>query len=192
MKNIQDIIAKITNRLESSLENMVEKSLRLQRLKNAVVQKKSEPTQKDFEEYIKDHATKAAVIAAGAALVPGPLGMLVLVKETQSVLQIQVDLIARLCLATKHEEEVTNEMVLQILATALGNVGINVAVTQGTRLIAEQMAKQTAKNISSRVLQKGGFSVLAKWIPFVGSGLMYKYTYKSTKELGEKVLKSLK
>lgn len=190
-KQDKDVLANITHKLEDRLTDMVEKSIKIQRKKAQVPVKGGKPTQEELEDIINNYAGKSATLAAGFALIPGPLGVLALFKELQSILQTQVDLVAHLSLRLKKQEEVTTEMVVNMLATALGNVGITLLVNQSGKIVLQRLSKHAAKSLGSRLLQKGGASVLAKWIPLAGSGLMYKHTYGSTKELGERTLKLL-
>ena len=187
MKKMSRIQA-VSNNIEQRITRMVEKSIRIQSAKAEVPVHGSKPTAAELEEVINNFARKTATIAAGFSLIPGPLGVLALVKELQSVLQTQIDLIAYLSLRLHKREEVTTELVTAMLATAIGNVGLSVVASQGGKILLKRVSSMTVKRIGSRIAQKGSYHFLAKWIPLAGSGLMYAHTFRTTKKLGSRAL----
>lgn len=181
----------ITDRLEQNITRMVEKSIRVQSAKAEVPVKGGKPSPAEMEEVIDNYARKTAALAAGFSLIPGPLGVLAMFKEIQSILQGQIDMIAYMSLRLHKREEVTTDMVMGMLATALGNMGITLVATQGGKILLKKIGNATAKRIGSRIIQKSGYHFAAKWVPLAGSGLMYMHTFHSTKRLGTRTLKLL-
>lgn len=180
--------------IEKRIARMVEKSIHVQSYK-ADLPKNSKPTVEELHETIDNFARKSAAMAAGFSLIPGPLGVFALYKELQSVLQTQIDLVAYLTLRMHKREQVTTDLVLSMLATALGNVGISLLTVQGGKVIlrrlSTELAETTAKRIGARIAQKSGYHFAAKWIPLAGSGLLYLHTLHTTRQLGRRALKLL-
>lgn len=176
--------------MEQRVEHMVEKSIRKQALKDT--DSRGKPTVEELQEIIDNYARTAAMVAAGFSLIPGPLGMILIYKELQTILQTQIDLVAHLTLRLHKKDVVTSELLMGMMTTLLGNVGISVAASQGERIILNalerEMAKHAAKKLSARFAQKAGYHVAAKWVPLAGSGLMYAHTLYATRKLGKRAL----
>lgn len=179
--------------IERRVDNMVDKAL--EREKEKLRHKTGERPQgaaseMEISALIDQYAQKAAAISGSLSLIPGPLGVLAVYKEMQLILQTQIEMIAALSLRLHKHEDLSKEILLGIIATVFGTVGIRFLANQGGQYILEkvsaEISKRIAQSIGKSVAQKTVQHMAAKWIPLAGSALIFAYTQRATKILGHK------
>ena len=180
--------------IEKKISKMVEKSLRKQSLRTDLPSG-SKASYEEIHEAIENYARTSAAIAAGFSLIPGPLGILAMYQEMQSILNTQIDMIAYLTLRLHKREQVNHDLIFSILATSIGNVGISLLTSEGGQLILERLTQRltarVAEGIGKSIATKTSRHFAAKWVPLLGSGMMYLYTLHATRHLGWRAAKLL-
>lgn len=128
---------------------------------------------------------KAAALSAGAAMAPGPLGMLTLVPELLAVWRVQAQMVSDIAgafgkTATLNREQMMYCLFRHLLVQGLRDVvvrtGERYLVRSATARGLQKLASLLGLNISQRLTGKG----LARYVPGAGAMLVAGYAYYDT------------
>ncbi len=130
----------------------------------------------------------AAGISAGAAMAPGPLGLLTLLPDLVAVWRVQSQLIADIGSAYGKEATLSKEQMLYCLFKhTASHVTRDLVLRAGERFLVQRAtgtALQTmARKIGIQVAQKTIAKSFARWAPVVGAIGVGGYAYFDTKKV---------
>ena len=133
-------------------------------------------------------ARVTAGISAGAAMAPGPLGLLTLLPDLVAVWRVQSQLVADIGAVYGKDAMLTKEQMLYCLFKhTASHVTRDLVLRAGERFIvrpATGLALQAmAAKIGVKVAQKTAGKAFARWAPLVGAIGVGGYAYYDTKKV---------
>lgn len=147
------------------------------------------PPVADMDAIIANSANLNAAVAGGVSLIPGPWGMAAAVPEVVLILRNQVAMICDLIAAAGKPGIISKELVLGILLSSSGIVGIGLLTIHGGKVVIRRASLRVLQKIivllGGRVTQQLLKSMISKWLPVVGAVAMAAWARVSTKRLGE-------
>ena len=133
-------------------------------------------------------ARRAAALAGGLALPPGPLGWLTVLPELLGVWRIQAQLVADIAALHGHSAELNREQMLYCLFRHTAAQALrDLAVRSGERATAALLQK-AAQAIGVQLSQRGLSAGLARWVPMLGAASVAAYAYWDTEQVGRSAL----
>jgi hypothetical protein len=133
-------------------------------------------------------ARTAASISAGAALVPGPFGVLTLLPDIYGVWKVQAQLVSDIAALFGKTGSLTREQMLYCLFKHTASQLLrDVVVRSGERFLVRQLSSQVLQRLASSIgLAMGQRAVgkaVARFAPVVGAGIVGGYAYYDTKQV---------
>ena len=135
------------------------------------------------------HAAKsAATISGGAALVPGPFGMVTLLPDILGVWRVQAQMVADIAATYDKSTVLTKEQMLYCLFKHLLSQGLrDVVVRAGERFLVRRASLQVLQKIVTligvKVTQRALGKAVARYAPFVGAAGVAAYAFYDTKKV---------
>jgi hypothetical protein len=141
------------------------------------------------EEMISQAGREAFAVSGAAGLVPGPVGLAVIIPELVSVTKIQLNLVHRIAGYYGSGSKPDRSILLVIFGEALGlAVGKSLTRKVGTRLVVRaletQLARALAQKIGARIVTKAIQKGLARWIPLIAAPLLGAFSRSMTIRIG--------
>lgn len=179
------IAARIAEFLEHAFE-----SVALTRREHFADHPERRPSPGQIDSIIASCANQNGLIAAGANLIPGPLGALTIVPELTIIIRNQIQMIYDLGVAQGKEAHLNGDMLLAIFYTVTGGGAISLAAVKGGQLLVRRASLRIIQRIiiwlGGKITQRVLKALLARWIPIVGSVAMGIWARQSTAAMGRK------
>ena len=133
-------------------------------------------------------AKTAAGISGGAALVPGPLGLLSLLPDIAGVWKVQAQMVADIAATYGKTATLTTEQMLYCLFRHLFSHGLrDIAVRTGERVLVRRASLQALQSIAAtiglKVSQRAAGKAMARYAPLVGAVGVGAYAYYDTRRV---------
>jgi hypothetical protein len=133
-------------------------------------------------------ARRAAGISGGAALVPGPLGLLSLLPDIVGVWRVQAQLVADIAAVHGRSAALTTEAMMFCLFRHLVSQGLrDLVVRAGERWIVRAasaaLLQRLAGAVGLRITQKSVGKVAARYAPVLGAMGVGAYAYYDTRRV---------
>jgi uncharacterized tellurite resistance protein B-like protein len=153
-------------------------------------QKNKKPGPTDIESIISSASNQNAIISGAASLVPGPWGMLAAIPEIVMVVRNHIKMIYDIGVASGKEKYLNRELLAGTVLLSMDVSGIGILTLQDGKYVVKRSSLQAFQKrvqmlvvkISQQLLQ----SLVAKWIPFVGSAAMASWSKFATTFIGKK------
>ncbi|WP_122863440.1 TerB family tellurite resistance protein [Campylobacter showae] len=146
------------------------------------------PSVGDVKGLISSYGYKNAAISGGAGLIPGPWGMAAAVPEIIAIVRNQMAMVADI--AKAHGKTASNELILDILFGASGNVATGLVVVHGQKILVKRAGARVIQKIvamlGGKITQQLAKSMVAKWLPVAGAAAMATWSKISTDKIGKK------
>lgn len=134
-------------------------------------------------------ARKAAIISGGAAMVPGPLGLMTLLPDMVAIWQVQAQLVADI--AAVHGKSSTlgkEQMVWCLFKHSIAHLARDFVVQVGERYIVRRQTVQFIQKaigmLGVKIAQRLLGKTAARYIPFLGAAAVARYAFVDTKKVG--------
>jgi uncharacterized tellurite resistance protein B-like protein len=151
----------------------------------------SAPTKDMIQKMVSNYSNANAAISGGTGLIPGPLGMAATVPEIILIIRNQLTMVYDIAKANGHNE-ITKELMLEVLIRAMGNVSGNLLIVHGQRIVVKRVGAQALQKIivilGGKITQQVAKSMAAKWIPIAGAAAMAAWSKYSTNKIGTKAV----
>jgi hypothetical protein len=133
-------------------------------------------------------ARAAAGLSGGAALVPGPVGLLTLLPDIIGVWRVQAQMVADIAAAYGQSAALTREHMLYCLFKHMVSQGLrDVVVRTGERFLVRraslQLLQQLATTIGIKVTQRAMGKAIARYAPVVGAAGVAAYAFYDTRKV---------
>jgi hypothetical protein len=131
---------------------------------------------------------RAAGVAGGLAIVPGPVGLLTIVPALGEIWRIQRQMVADIAACYGQTASLTPTVMVYCLfrhgaATVFKEtvvqLGGRLLVRQGSLQIVQRLIERVSINVTQRVIGQA----ISRWLPLVGSVAIGAYTYRDTKKV---------
>jgi hypothetical protein len=135
-------------------------------------------------------ARTSAGISGGAALAPGPLGMLTVIPDILGVWKIQAQMVSDIAAAYGKTGTLTKEhMLFCLFKHSAAQLLRDVIVREGERYLVRplglRMLRALAAKIGVKLGQRSIGKVIARFAPVVGALGVGAYAYYDTQKVGE-------
>jgi uncharacterized protein (DUF697 family) len=132
----------------------------------------------------------AATISGGAALVPGPAGMLTLLPDIIGVWKVQAQMVADIAATYGKTATLTREHMLYCLFRHLLSQGLrDVVVRAGERFLVRRASLQVLQKLAAligvKVTQRAMGKAVARYAPIVGAAGVAAYAFYDTKKVAK-------
>ena len=133
-------------------------------------------------------AQRAAAISGGAALMPGPLGLVSLLPDIMGVWRVQAQMVADIAAVYGKTGTLSREQMLYCLFRHLLSHGLgDVVAHAGERFLVRQVSlgllQKLAKSIGVKVSQQAMSKTIARYAPLVGAAGIASYAYLDTRKV---------
>lgn len=133
-------------------------------------------------------ARRAAGISGGAALVPGPLGLLSLLPDLVGVWRVQAQLVADIAAVHGRTAALNTESMMFCLFRHLVSQGLrDLVVRAGERWVVRAasaaLLQRVASAVGVRITQKSVGKIAARYAPVLGAMGVGAYAYYDTKRV---------
>ncbi len=140
-------------------------------------------------EMISDAAQKAFKISTALGLIPGPLGVAVILPEVAALTKLQINLIYRIAKYHGRDEAADSTIVLLILANVLGVAGGEVLIRRvGSTLVvrsaSSRIIRSLARKIGTRIIDMAAEKAVGRWIPMLTAPLFGYLSRSLTLKIG--------
>ena len=130
----------------------------------------------------------AATISGGAALVPGPAGMLTLLPEIIGVWKVQAQMVADIAATYGKTATLTKEQMLYCLFRHMFSQGLrDVVVRAGERFLVRRASLQVLQKLTTaigiKVTQRAMGKAIVRYAPIVGAAGVAAYAFYDTKKV---------
>ena len=130
----------------------------------------------------------AATISGGAALVPGPAGMLTVLPDIIGVWKVQSQMVADIAATYGKTASLTEEQMLYCLFRHMFSQGLrDVVVRAGERFLVRrasmQVLQKLANAIGIKVTQRAMGKAIARYAPVVGAAGVAAYAFYDTRKV---------
>ena len=138
----------------------------------------------------RNAARVSASISGGAALAPGPLGMLTLLPDIVGVWRVQAQMVSDIAAAYGKTSTLTKQhMVYCLFKHSAAQLLRDVIVREGARYLVLPVTLQMMRSLVSRIGIKVGErtfgKAIARYAPVVGAVGVGAYAYYDTKKVAE-------
>ena len=135
-------------------------------------------------------ARHAAGISAGAALVPGPLGVLTLLPDIYGVWKVQAQLVSDIAALYGKTGTLTREQMLYCLFKHTASQFLrDVVVRSGERFLVRRLSSDVLQRLASRIGltmgQRAAGKGVARFVPLLGAGVVGGYAYYDTQQVAQ-------
>jgi hypothetical protein len=136
----------------------------------------------------KKAAKTAGTISGGAALVPGPLGMLTLLPDIIGVWKVQAQMVADIAAVYGKTAVLTKEQMLYCLFRHMFSQGLrDVVVRTGERFLVRRASLQVLQKLATvvgvKVSQRAMGKAVARYAPFIGAAGVAAYAMYDTRRV---------
>lgn len=134
-------------------------------------------------------ARRAALLAGGLALPPGPLGWLTVLPELYAIWKLQAQMVADIAGAYGLRWRLTREQMLFCLFRHTAAQALrDIAVRAGQRWLVQTatlgVLRGAARSIGVRLSQRALGRGIARWLPVVGAMSVGAYAWYDTRQVG--------
>jgi len=141
-------------------------------------------------EIARTAAIKAALLAGGLALPPGPLGYLTVLPDLVAIWKIQAQMVADVAGAFGKGMYLGREQMLYCLFRhAAAQAMLDIVVRVGERVLirrpALRVVQQVLRRVGVRITQRLAGGAIARWLPIVGALGVGAYAYYDTGQVAE-------
>ena len=142
------------------------------------------------KEIARRAAKKAALLAGGLALPPGPLGYLTIVPDLVGIWKIQGQMVADIAGTFGGKTYLGREQMLYCLfrhaaAQAMRDIVIRVGERFLIRRPALRTTQQIMRRIAQRITQRFASEAVARWLPIAGALGVGAYAYYDTGQVAK-------
>jgi hypothetical protein len=142
------------------------------------------------QEMIDEAGRKAFKISTALGLIPGPLGMAVVLPEIAAVTRLQINLIHRIAAHHRKQEQISRELILLILGNALGvAAGESLVRRVGSALVIKSVNTRVIRGISrtigTRIIDTAAEKAMGRWIPMITAPLFGYLSRSLTRKVGK-------
>ena len=142
------------------------------------------------KEIARRAAKKAALLAGGLALPPGPLGYLTIVPDLVGIWKIQAQMVADIAGTFGGKTHLGREQMLYCLfrhaaAQAMRDIVIRVGERFLIRRPALRTTQQIMRRIAQRITQRFASEAVARWLPIAGALGVGAYAYYDTGQVAK-------
>jgi len=124
----------------------------------------------DTKYFSKKTARDAALLSGALSMWPGPAGFLTILPDLVGVWRLQAQLVADIAAAHGKSKILSKEVMARCLFGHLGGDAVaDILARGGQRILATRLTGRLA----------------ARWVPFVGAGVLAAYSYQDTIRVGE-------
>jgi hypothetical protein len=146
-------------------------------------------TSVSIEEMIDEAARRAFQISTALGLIPGPLGMATILPEVAALARLQISLIHRIAGHYGKGSKVNKELVLLIMANAMGLAAGEVLFRKvGTTLVLKsastRIARTVARRVGTRMVDMAVGKAIGRWIPVITAPLFGCFSRSLTRKIG--------
>ena len=146
------------------------------------------------EEMIRGASWKAFEISTGLGLIPGPVGMAVVLPEIITITKLQINLVCRIATHYEKRDTVNHTIILLIFGNALGvYAGKEVVEKIGSRLVVKTFTSQTMRMLAQKMGTKIGVMAVqrgvGRYIPFVLAPVFGAFSKSMTKKIGREAIR---
>ena len=138
---------------------------------------------------IKSAALKAAAVSGALSLPAGALALLTLLPDLVAVWKIQAQLVSDLAAAHGKSAQLTRETLLYCLFGKEAFASEDLVVRIGQRFVFRRSSQKVFESFLGKLGLRIGRSLLGervtRWIPFVGAGVIARYSYSDTAKVGQ-------
>jgi len=136
----------------------------------------------------KRAAKSAATISGGAALVPGPAGLLTLLPDIIGVWKVQAQMVADIAASYGKTATLTKEQMLYCLFRHMVSQGLrDVVVRVGERYLVRRASLQVLQKLATvigvKVTQRAMGKAIARYAPFIGAAGVAAYAMYDTRRV---------
>ncbi|MEL7071805.1 MAG: TerB family tellurite resistance protein [Cyanobacteria bacterium J06581_3] len=150
------------------------------------------PTAESLPTLTKYCANQNAGISGGASLVPGPLGMLVVIPEIVLIIKNQVEMVYDIGVAYGYKKQLSPELLASVVGYALGAGTLGLLALHGQKVLVkraslrlmQKLVKLMAGKVSQRLLK----SMVGKWVPLAGAVALAAWSKYSTHAVAKKAI----
>ena len=178
---VNAVESKITEGINSALTSVIND-------REGYYEKKPLPSVSDVKGLISNCSYKNAAISGGVGLIPGPYGMAAAVPEIIAIIRNQMTMVADI--AKAHGKTASNELILDVLFGASGNVATGLVVVHGQKILVKRAGARVIQKIvamlGGKISQQLAKSMVAKWLPVAGAVAMAAWSKISTDKIGKK------
>lgn len=133
-------------------------------------------------------AAKAAMIAGGLALPPGPLGWLTILPDLIVIWKLQSQMVADIAALYGKSATLTREQMFYCLFRHAASQAVrDLVVRIGDRIIVRRttlrVLQRVAERIGIKVTQRAAGAALSRWIPILGAVGVGAYAYYDTAQV---------
>lgn len=133
-------------------------------------------------------ARTAASLSAGAALVPGPMGLLSLLPEIVGVWKVQTQMVADIAAIYGKTTRASRGQMLYCLFRHLSSHGVRgMAVRTGEKVLlrgaALALLPRLAASIGVQLSQRAAARIVARYVPLVGAAGVGAYAFYDTQRV---------
>jgi hypothetical protein len=135
-------------------------------------------------------AARAALLAGGLALPPGPLGLLTVLPDLIGVWRVQSQMVADIAAVFGKTAFLSEQTMLfclfkhaaaQLARDLLIRVGERVLVRQASLQLVQRVLRRVSVSVAQRAIGKG----ISRWLPVVGAVGVGAYAYYDTAQVGK-------
>jgi hypothetical protein len=141
----------------------------------------------------KRAARTAAGISGGAAMAPGPFGLLTLLPDIVGVWRVQAQMVADIAAAYGKSGTLTQEQMIYCLFKHVVSQGLrDIVVRAGERYLVRQASFQFMRKVAAaigvQVSQRAMGKAVARYAPIVGAAGVAAYAYYDTKKIADSAI----
>ncbi len=142
----------------------------------------------------RNAARACAGISGGAAMAPGPLGMLTLLPDLVGVWKVQAQMVADIAAVYGQTATLSREhMVYCLFKQSAAQLLRDIVVREGTRYLVLPLTLQMMRNLASRlgvqIGQRTAGKAIARYAPLVGALGVGAYAYYDTRKVAQTAIK---
>jgi uncharacterized protein (DUF697 family) len=140
-------------------------------------------------ELIKKASTTTASISGGAALVPGPLGLLTILPDMYAIWRVQAHLVADIAAVYGKTGTLGKEqMIWCLFKHSTAHVAGDFVVQVGERYVVHPRSLQWIQKavglLGIKIAQQAIGKSVARYLPVLGAAAVARYAYIDTKKVG--------
>lgn len=140
-------------------------------------------------ELIKKAATTTAGISGGAALVPGPLGLLTILPDMYAIWRLQARLVADIAAVYGKTGTLGKEqMIWCLFKHSAAHVAGDFVVRAGERYMVHPRSLQWMQKavglLGIKIAQRAMGKTVARYLPVLGAAAVARYAYIDTRTVG--------
>lgn len=148
------------------------------------------------DDFIDEAAARAFKISTALGLIPGPIGFAGILPEVVALTRLQINLIYRVARCYGKVETVNTEIVLLILANAMGVAGGETLIRKAGMALVIRSAntgvmRALARRIGIHVIDAAVGKAIGRWIPVATAPLFGYFSRSLTRKIGREAKRIL-